>query len=369
MLLQYGKSLVERSVSIVCPRKRIFPFKKIINKTMTLWYTQGFTTDAAEPDNIIGIHDLKIQRKILNQLHGNDCLIDTTWIKLTDELKKVLETCRKENKRIYCYSGPDWDNYYSPPNEHHLRIREFAEVHNALKEYNVTYIGNRLGQHYFSFWVDFVYENLSGYTQFDPYNFNDEIKPFMCLNRKPHRHRVELTNLLEKRNLSTLGHVSIGGERVFLQTDIINPEGDKAVSGDIGITNDISTLGHPHNWNSHFLNVVTETTTYSDVFITEKTLKPILGKRPFIILGDYNLYKLLQDWGFDTFDDLFGTGYNTTNYEKRIDWIINVITDIVKENNFKDMLNDLKPRLEHNYENFIRIAKINRKNIDNLLDK
>jgi len=52
---------------------------------MSLWYTQGFTTDAAEPDNIIGIHDLKIQQKILNQLNDNDCLIDTTWIKPTDK--------------------------------------------------------------------------------------------------------------------------------------------------------------------------------------------------------------------------------------------------------------------------------------------
>ena len=47
----------------------------------------------------------------------------------------------------------------------------------------------------------------------------------------------------------------------------------------MGITNDINSLGHQDNWNNHFLNVVSETTTYTDVFLTEKTLKTNSGKK------------------------------------------------------------------------------------------
>ena len=170
------------------------------------------------------------------------------------------------------------------------------------------------------------------------------------------------------------GHVSLGGENVLVEqpillpTDIQSSEGDKAVKGDVGITNDINSLWHIDNWNSHFLSVVTETTVYTDVFLTEKTLKPIIGKRPFIILGDKNIYKLLQDWGFDTFDDLFGKGYNEANYEQRIEWIVSNIQDLNKESNLEQLLLDLKPRLEHNYQQFFKVATSNRQKITNLFN-
>ena len=66
---------------------------------------------------------------------------------------------------------------------------------------------------------------------------------------------------------------------VLLDADIVNVH-DNAVSGNVGITNDIHSFGHNANWNNHFLNIVSETTTYTDVFITEKTFKPIIGERP-----------------------------------------------------------------------------------------
>ena len=50
--------------------------------------------------------------------------------------------------------------------------------------------------------------------------------------------------------------------------------------------------------------VVTETTIHSDVLLSEKTFKPIIGLRPFLILGDQNLYKKLVEMGFDVFEDM-----------------------------------------------------------------
>ena len=115
--------------------------------------------------------------------------------------------------------------------------------------------------------------------------------------------------------------------------------------------------------------MVTETTDFTNVFITEKTFKPILGRRPFIILGDNNVYSVLKEWGFDTFDDLFGNGYNTPSTEDRIIWITDVIRDLSKQKNLDKLLLSLKPRLENNYKNLLEIAKLNRKSLYNLLDK
>ena len=86
---------------------------------------------------------------------------------------------------------------------------------------------------------------------------------------------------------------------------------------------------------------------------------------------DKNIYRLLKDWGIDTFDDLFGTGYENPDYEKRIEWVVSVIENLVAldENHLSKTLMELKPRLEHNYNTFLKIAKENREKLYHLLDK
>jgi hypothetical protein len=338
---------------------------------MALVYDKGFSNPNFPP-NIIGTHDKKIKDLLLPQLSENDIFIDTTWITLSPELLELIQLSKEESKRIVCYSGADWNNTYGPPFEHH----SFSEVYDAMGDCNVIHIGNSLGKYYFSFWLDFIYSNIEQYDSFDTFEFIKPIKHFMCLNRKPHRHRFEMVRDLIANNLMPYGYVSCGGTPIegthlpiVLDTDITNEDGDTAVSGDVGITNDINSLGHISNWNSHAVNIVTETTTYTDVFITEKTFKPILGKRPFMILGDRNIYKLLQDWGFDTFDDLFGDGYNLPDYHDRIEWITSNIKKLLYIDNLEDFLISLRPRLENNYQQFFKIAKINRNNISNILDK
>ena len=61
------------------------------------------------------------------------------------------------------------------------------------------------------------------------------------------------------------------------------------------LANDIISLGDPNYWNKHFCAVVTESVMHSDVFLSEKTFKPLIGLRPFIILGDGGLYDKLKE--------------------------------------------------------------------------
>ncbi len=325
-----------------------------------LKYDNGF-----KHSNIIGSHDKQIKDIILSQLQDDDIFIDTTWIHYDNNLRKILNSIKGQNKRLVCYSGPDWNNTFCPPGEKHNAEFIWKELNN----HNILHIGNTLGPHYFSWWVDFVYTNLDKFEQFDPYDLQTPLKHFMCLNRKPHRPRIELVNNLEIYNLIDYGYVSLGESDFRLSKDIISADGDQAVNGNIDITNDICSLGHIDNWNNHFVNVVTETTVYTDVFITEKLLKPIIGRRPFMILGDNNIYKVLQDWGFDTFDDLFGDGWKNPDYSKRMDWIIDNLKDLVKQDKLDELLLELKPRLENNYNTFLKFAKINRNNLEHLLDK
>ena len=118
------------------------------------------------------------------------------------------------------------------------------------------------------------------------------------------------------------------------------------------------------SWNSHFLHIVTETVwcgkMQNDVFISEKTLKPIVGHKPFVILAGPNHYRLLHDLGFDTFDDIFGNGYDTDNLNKTINWIIDLIKFLNKENKVA-LYKKLAPRIKENYNIFLSEAQKNRK--------
>ena len=87
--------------------------------------------------------------------------------------------------------------------------------------------------------------------------------------------------------------------------------------------------------------------------------KPILGVKPFVILGDRNLYNKLHQWGIDTFDDIFGTGYSNKWHDDRIKWIVDVIERVSKEKNLDLLYRSLLPRLIKNKETLKKQMRIN----------
>lgn len=131
---------------------------------------------------------------------------------------------------------------------------------------------------------------------------------FMCLNRKPHPHRVELYKALQSRGLIDRGIVSLGGTRTLgesaVETSHLAPDGDNEI---YGISNDIVSLGDSNNWNRCFLNIVTE--TWFDVdktgFVSEKIYKPIVGERPFLVYAQRGAKRWLEERGFETFENEF----------------------------------------------------------------
>jgi hypothetical protein len=318
---------------------------------MTKIYDSNF-----HPGTIIGNHNQLIQNFFHSHLPDSSVFLDTTWLHINPRLEEFVN--KNKNKTLLAYSGPDWENTVCRPSVHTW----LTDLHPDVK-----YIGNSLGEYYFSFWLDFVYTYIDNYN-FD-YNRTDIFKVFMSLNRKPHNHRIYLVNEIYKKQLNTFGYVSLGIDTdnrdylnltvpIKLDRDIINIEGDKSISGNAGgITNDISTLGEINNWKSHFVNIVSETTVHTDVFFSEKTFKPILGYKPFIVLGDSNIYNKLHEWGIDTFDDIFGTGYKDyTSYTDRAKWIVDII-DQLKNENLNLLYKSITPRLIKN-KNLLIIAAI-----------
>jgi hypothetical protein len=120
-----------------------------------------------------------------------------------------------------------------------------------------------------------------------------------------------------------------------------------------------------------FIFLVTETCFFqTKTHLTEKIFKPIVLRMPFILAGcAYNL-AYLRSYGFRTFSDYWDESYDAVEDPVlRIEAITQVIKTIssltLKQQ--KDMLLDMQPILEHNYQLFNDPAFI-RREWDHLID-
>lgn len=102
-----------------------------------------------------------------------------------------------------------------------------------------------------------------------------------------------------------------------------------------------------------FLHVVNETRFESPMkYISEKTFKPIISKRPFIILGPPGSLQVLKKWGFKTFDQFFDESYDLeTNHYKRFSMVANVINSVLDSNAYtlkSQLVYEMRDILDHN---------------------
>lgn len=265
-------------------------------------------------------HITEFERDFVKKLKSNtpsDCiLINSTWFSKpenVDALKQWFNASQfkaGETPRILLYSGMDWENSTC--------TESTREAHRFLNDnWEVINIGNTGDGHYFNFWLAFIHEHMSTFFD-DCYTEKPNIKKhFMCLNHQPHEHRIQLLNTLHEVGMFNHGIVSAivpHEDYEFENPVILREKRDPHIMfnshewervNEYHLANDIISLGDPVYWNKHFCTVVTESVMHSDVFLSEKTFKPMIGLRPFIILGDVNVYKKLKEYGFDTFEDLF----------------------------------------------------------------
>jgi hypothetical protein len=90
-------------------------------------------------------------------------------------------------------------------------------------------------------------------------------------------------------------------------------------------------------------------------FITEKTIRPILFKRPFIVMGCKDYMVGLKQLGFKTFDYWFDERYDQAEGRPRLDSILRRIQRI-GDMDYKSctaMNLEMQETIEHNYNHLI----------------
>lgn len=101
-----------------------------------------------------------------------------------------------------------------------------------------------------------------------------------------------------------------------------------------------------------FIDIVAETfVSGRTFFVTEKTVRPMLLKKPFIIMGPKNFMIYLRQMGFRTFYEYWDEDYDGYEGKEKYLQIVKVIESIASKthNELASMYDSMQHILEHNY--------------------
>lgn len=124
-------------------------------------------------------------------------------------------------------------------------------------------------------------------------------------------------------------------------------------------------IQHPANlnilkwYNDIFVDVVCETRVVGNVFfVSEKTWRCMVARKPFIIVGPGNFLKNLRRLGFKTFNNFWDEGYDDYSSEHRIKEIERLINSLAIKSidEMSALQQQMQSVLDHNLDTFNKLT-------------
>lgn len=212
----------------------------------------------------------------------------------------------------------------------------------------------------------------------------NNLKKFLCFQNKPHPHRQLFTHKIINAGLLNQGILTLQkydhedflypNLQIFSVEENINDKYrvDPERTSPQPIKDDHQipyTLGDLNIWSRCFLTVTAETFHnwhYPNEplnnwwFVSEKTWKPIIGMRPFVINGNYKILEHLEREGFYTFEELWKDikFRNCHTMEETVDCCFQVVDRVCKMSNreIRDLYTKILPKLRYNRQRFFEYA-------------
>lgn len=311
----------------------------------TLIFENGLPSTA--PASEVINQTLNIIAKAVDNKFPNDInlVLDTTWA-FTQESYDLIKQFYIENPRI--------DNLFLVGTVD--IIDDLGILYPDNPNLNVCQIGSINDDFFHPHRIEWSLYSLK--TLFANYRDSEiemirgtQLKHYICYQNKPHQHRQLLTYRLQQENLLDKGFVTLNQEpgvdyiypglQKMSLTEYINPNHMFLPLADQNNPIDQKQvpygLGDLKYWQNSFLNVVSEThpNTGTTPFISEKTLKPIIGLRPFLINGNYRIVKQLEQRGITMTDIGYQLGipeheWYTNDSEKIVENCIETIKALCK---------------------------------------
>jgi hypothetical protein len=187
---------------------------------------------------------------------------------------------------------------------------------------------------------------------------------FVCFNNQPHDHRCLFVDKLAKYDLIKNNIVTWHNN---------NDYNFKYFDKKIRKLNDNFSIENGYNipveYKSSFCNIVTENTT-DIINFTEKTGKPLLLKKPFLLFGAPGTHKFLKEnLTIEFYDEVFDYNFDTvSNDNQRAELIVQNLKKL-NEIDLNDVSENLLEKLEHNKQQILKIANNFNKHIPDKLQE
>lgn len=363
------------------------------------WINLGLTQDKA-------FYTFEIIKKIKNRkyfypiyLPGHDFSKIQEWLEIEPAHIKNIKAGRC---KILIYNSMEGWNHFRFAN---MQIREICNKYNLTAKNFVLLTGNMDDTGYstpnvYHNWWEFhmYFEDFNDLISAGTHSqLNKRKNKFICLNRRPHAHRLALSSLLykykDKGILTCAKEVDHGSTFVLdnswetidkfypsLKNDIENillPELPLQYDDGINAADDNPTVDRQADkfYNS-WLHIVTETFHVNgQTFFSEKIFKPIYRQQLFILIGAYNDLKGLRKLGYKTFSPFIDESYDDIeDPEKRLLAAFKEIERLIhlSDQELLKIYEDCNDIIVHNFFHWLyRMQTINvdlRKNLLEALD-
>lgn len=247
--------------------------------------------------------------------------------------------------------------------------QEFCEKYSITEFINCEYIGS---------WVNILVPECKNQSLQKPYVPGPRTKTFLKFNRRYRQQRVVFLMELYKRGVLDDFHISFMKEEpenhtTFLESARINRDMFQLKITDDEIsslndrlplvldTPDLSVFPVEKSldqtkrfYDDSLIHIIAETNFFGNIMhLTEKTLKPIMYKQPFIVVGPYNSLEYIRRLGFKTFSDIWDESYDTIKDDMaRMYKTLDIIENISKKSDLEklDISHRVKDIVEYNFQ-------------------
>jgi hypothetical protein len=184
----------------------------------------------------------------------------------------------------------------------------------------------------------------------------------LCLLARPHRHRIYLFQELLRRGLDTHDRLNLSYNGDLYEGECAHFYDDPLVTDKTILFKHIEADNFGEHWSSWQLHPEYHNTLFdfatecnSEVFAySEKTVKPVVNLKPFVLLGCENLNRNLRDTqGIEIFDEIIDYGFEDSHdLYKRCRGYADQIEKIclMPQDELQDVYRMLWPKLRKNLE-------------------
>ena len=286
-------------------------------------------------------------------------LINTTWISFQYEnLIAAYNSFGHIDNLFLCALLDNMDQPIPMPNNNNVNIFQIG---------NVETLGNHINYE-LSMAAITLSKIFKKYDSNELLPNNSPMVPYLCYQNKPHSHRQILTKTLIEANLLNKGIITLGkyNDQAYIFPELTKLEIDEPINEDYyysshGLSKENPySLGDINVWKKCFLNVISESSYSSSRFITEKTYKPLIGLRPFILNGNPNILTYLKAHGFYTFEEYWpNVKFRDCNTMEQTASCVASVLHLVcamTPNELTKMYAEMLPKLTHNRMQFFEHA-------------